>query len=83
MTQWLKKEKYTCNAGDTGSIPGSGRLPWIKKLQPIPVFLAGKSHGQRNLVVYSPWGCEGRTYQLNHHHRRHQYKFLLLSFSQM
>ena len=24
--------------------------------QPTPVFLPGKSHGQRNLVGYSPWG---------------------------
>ena len=24
--------------------------------QPIPVFLPGESHGQRNLVGYSPWG---------------------------
>ena len=23
--------------------------------QPIPVFLPGKSHGQRNLAGYSPW----------------------------
>ena len=28
----------------------------IKLLQPSPVFLPGKSHGQRSLVVYSPWG---------------------------
>ena len=27
-----------------------------RKWQPIPVFLPGKSHGQRNLVGYSPWG---------------------------
>ena len=25
-----------------------------KEMQPIPVFLSGKSHGQRNLVGYSP-----------------------------
>ena len=25
--------------------------------QPTPVFLPGKSHGQRKLVSYSPWGC--------------------------
>ena len=40
------------NAGDTrdtGSIPGSGRFPWRRKWQPIPVFLFGKSHGQRSL----------------------------------
>ena len=45
-----------CNAGDLGSIPGSGRFPWRRKWQPIPVFLPGESHGQRNLVGYSPWG---------------------------
>ena len=25
-------------------------------MQPTPVFLPGKSHGQRNLVAYIPWG---------------------------
>ena len=25
---------------------------------PTPVLLPGKSHGQRSLVVYSPWGCK-------------------------
>ena len=25
-------------------------------MAPTPVFLPGKSHGQRNLVGYSPWG---------------------------
>ena len=29
-----------------------------KKWQPTPVFLPGKSHGQRRLVGYSPWGCK-------------------------
>ena len=35
-----------CNAGDTGDvtlIPGSGRFPWRRKCQPIPVFLPGES----------------------------------------
>ena len=30
--------------------------PWRRIWQPTPVFLAGKSHGQRNLAAYSPWG---------------------------
>ena len=30
--------------------------PFERKGQPTPVFLLGKSHGQRNLVSYSPWG---------------------------
>ena len=32
------------------------RLPWRRKWQPTPVFLPGRSHGQRSLVGYSPWG---------------------------
>ena len=30
--------------------------PLEKEMAPTPVFLPGKSHGQRNLVAYSPWG---------------------------
>ena len=38
----------------------SGEDPLKKKMatQPTPAFLPGKSHGQRNLVGYSPWGCK-------------------------
>ena len=32
------------------------KIPWRKKWQPSPVFLPGKSHGQRSLVDYSPMG---------------------------
>ena len=46
------------NAGDTGLIPGLGILPCGRKCQPIPVFLPGEFHGQRNLAGYSPWGCK-------------------------
>ena len=44
------------NAGDPGSIPGSGKIPWRRKWQPTPVLLPGESHGGRSLVGYSPWG---------------------------
>ena len=30
--------------------------PWRRKWHPTPVLLPGKFHGQRSLVVYSPWG---------------------------
>ena len=33
-----------------------GKIPWSRKWHPIPVLLPGKSHGQRSLVGYSPWG---------------------------
>ena len=49
------------NAGDPGLIPGSGRSPGEgdgKGWQPTPVVLPGKSHGRRNVVGYSPWGCK-------------------------
>ena len=39
------------NAGDKGLTPGQ-RSKW----QPTPVFLPGKSHGQRSLAGYSPLG---------------------------
>ena len=32
------------------------KIPWRRKWQPTPVILSGKSHGQRSLVGYSPWG---------------------------
>ena len=44
------------NAGDSGSIPGSGRFPGRREWQPSLVFLPGKSHKQRSLVGYSAWG---------------------------
>ena len=36
--------------------PWVGRIPWRRKWQATPVFLPGKSHGQRNLVGHRPWG---------------------------
>ena len=47
--------------------PWVGKIPWRRKWQPTPVFLFGKSHGQRSLVGYSPWGRKelDMTEQLN------------------
>ena len=38
--------------------------------QPTLVFFLGKSHGQRSLVGYSPWGCKesDMTQRLTHTH---------------
>ena len=38
------------NAGDTGLIPGVGKIPWRRKWPPTP-FLPGKSHGLRGLAA--------------------------------
>ena len=36
--------------------PWVRKIPWSRKWQPTPVFLLGKSHGQRSLEGYHPWG---------------------------
>ena len=41
---------------DSGFIPRVRKIPWRRTWQPTIVFLPGKSHRQRNLVGYSPWG---------------------------
>ena len=43
-------KESACNAGDPSSIPGENPLKERRKWQPTPVFLPGKSQGQRSLV---------------------------------
>ena len=57
----LMVKNLPADAGDVrnmGSIPGMGRSPGEDLLEwlPNPIFLPGKSHGQRSLVGSSPWG---------------------------
>ena len=56
------------NAGDTGLILVK-KIPWRRKWQPTLVFLHGKSHGQRSVVGYCPWGRKESDMieQLKHH----------------
>ena len=35
--------------------PWVRNIPWKRKWQPTPIYLPGKSHGQRRLVDYSQW----------------------------
>ena len=44
--------------------PWLEKTPWRRKWQPTPVFSPGKSHGERRLVGYSPWGHERFKYDL-------------------
>ena len=68
---WLSGKETACNAGDLSSFPGLGRFPRRRKSQPTPVFLPGKSHGQRSLAGYSPWGRkELDTIEHTHTHTR-------------
>ena len=54
MTQVVKNQP--ANAEEEGKIPGSGRYPGEGNGNPPQYFLPGKSHGQRSLAGYSPWG---------------------------
>ena len=53
MTQWwrtcVQRRRHKCD-------PWVGMISWRRKWRPTPVFLPGKSHGQRILAGYSPWG---------------------------
>ena len=46
------------NAGDSGDrVPSLGKEdPWRRKWQPTPIFMPGKSHGQRSLMGYKIHG---------------------------
>ena len=58
VPSWLSSKKFTCQCRRLkrcGSIPGLGR-PLEKEMATTPVFLSGKSLGQRSLVGYSLWG---------------------------
>ena len=45
-----------CNAGDPGSILGLGRCPGEGNSSPLQCSCLEKSHGQRSLAGYGPWG---------------------------
>ena len=51
-----QSSESACNAGDLGSIPGSGRSLGEGNGNPLQYFLPGELHGQRSLASYSPWG---------------------------
>ena len=53
---WLSSKESTCEYRRLGFDPWVGEIPWRRKWQPTPVSLPEKSHGQRSLEGYSPWG---------------------------
>ena len=48
----------TYNARDPGSVPGLGRSSGEGNGNPLQYSCLEKSHGQRSVVGYSPWGCK-------------------------
>ena len=60
-----------------GLDPCGGNTPWRKSWQPTPVFLSGKSHGQRSLAGYSPRGLKMSDTKTFHLHRNTHFSKLL------
>ena len=56
--QTNKQTKTAWQCRRCGFNPRVGKTTWRRKWQPTPIVLSGKSHGQRNLPGYSPWGCK-------------------------
>ena len=52
---------------------------WRRKWQPTSVFLPGKSHGQRKLVGYSPWGRKESDMTERLHFHFHDCQFVVWS----
>ena len=55
---YLPGESVCLQCRRPGFDPWVGKIPWRRKWQPTPVFLAGEFHGQRSLVGYNPRGCK-------------------------
>ena len=60
-----------CNAGDLGSVPGSGRSPGEGNGSPLQHFCL-ESYGHRSLVGYNPQGCRRVTHNLVTKHHQQQ-----------
>ena len=59
--RWLSSKESACQGRRLKRyrfIPCVGKIPWRRKWHSSSVFLLGVSHGQRNLVGYSSWGCK-------------------------
>ena len=77
----LVVKNLPANAGDLGLIPGLERFSG-EDMATYSSILAGKSHGQRSLVGYSPWGRKksDTTEQLNNDNLEKASKFRQLAF---
>ena len=54
LPRWLSGKESACQCRGLGFNSWVRKIPWRRKWQSTPVFLPGKSHGQRSLL-----GCRG------------------------
>ena len=55
---WLRWWRICLQCGRLGFNLWVGKIPWRRAWQPTLVFLPQKSHGQRTLEGYTPWGLK-------------------------
>ena len=53
---WLSGKESVCQCRRWGFNPWVGKNPRRRGRLPTPIFLRGKSHGQRSLEGDTPWG---------------------------
>ena len=61
LPRWLRGKESACQCRSCRRSrfnPWVGEIPWSRKQQPTLEFLPEKSHGQRSMVGYRPWGCK-------------------------
>ena len=58
LPRWLSGKESPCQCRRCQFNLWVTKILWRRKWQPTPIFLPGKSHGQRSLVGYSPCGCK-------------------------
>ena len=85
LPPWLSGKESICQCRRSRFDSQVGKIPWRRKWQHTPVFLPGKSYGQRSLLGYSPQGhkrvAKDMTQGLNKNtqnekkeHKRHTFK---------
>ena len=72
LFRWCSGKESACQCRRRGFDPWVGKILRRRKWQPIPIYLPGKSHGQRSLAGYSPWGYKESTWLfLNNNNNLH------------
>ena len=58
LPRWLSGKESACQCRkckSCGFDSWARKIPWSRKWKPTPIFLPGKSHGQKSLAGYNPW----------------------------
>ena len=58
LPRWLSGQEICLPSRRRMFDPWVRKIPWRRKWQHAPVFFPGKTHRQRSLAGYSPWGCK-------------------------